>query len=62
MNNGYWSDDAKCVRLYFERDGEYILSMCPLHPEKIYGVEGKACEKCEHRIMDGEGTRERVLI
>ena len=62
MNTGYWSNDPQCVHLYYEKDGQYILSMCALRPDKIWGVEGEDCEKCEHRIMDGGTSNERLLV
>lgn len=35
-----------CPYAYPERDENYTLIMCRLHPEKIWGVEEKDCEWC----------------
>lgn len=35
-----------CPYEYPERDGDCTLSMCRLHPEKIWGVEEKDCMDC----------------
>lgn len=35
-----------CPYAYPERDENYTLNMCRLHPEKIWGVEEKDCEWC----------------
>ena len=36
----------KCPHAYTEREENYHLDMCRLHPEKLYGVEEKDCEWC----------------
>ena len=35
-----------CLHRYQERDENYTLDMCDIHPEKIWGVSEKDCEKC----------------
>ena len=36
----------KCPHAYTEREENYHLDMCRLHPEKLYGVEESDCEWC----------------
>lgn len=45
---GYWNNTNDCPFLHFEKDENYILAMCELHPEKIYGVNDNDCLNCKH--------------
>ena len=38
-----------CPYAYPERDENYTLDMCRLHPEKIWGVTEGFCLECNHR-------------
>ena len=38
-----------CPYAYPERDENYTLDMCRLHPEKLWGVTEGFCLECNHR-------------
>lgn len=35
-----------CPHAYFERDENYSIKMCDIHPEKIWGASEKDCMDC----------------